>query len=117
MSKRYAPPSQRNAFRFDFVTKYLSLFGLLIFLGIMLFPFFLITINSFKTEAEYLASGPFSLPEHFDLDAIKETWERTEYSTKLLNSFFISTSTAVLAVTLSLLNAFALGIGKIKGRR
>lgn len=116
MNNQNTAPSPRKAFRLDSVTKYLSLFGLLVFLAIMLFPFFLITINSFKTEAEYLASGPFSLPARFDLDAIKETWARTEYSTKLLNSFFISTSTAVLAVTLSLLNAFALGIGKIKGR-
>jgi raffinose/stachyose/melibiose transport system permease protein len=96
--------------------KYLSLFGLIFFLIIMLFPFFMITINTFKTETEYLANGPFRLPESFDLGALKQTWERTDYATKLKNSLFISTSTAVLAVTLSLFNAFALGIGKIKGR-
>ena len=98
------------------ITKYVMLIGLLLFLAIMLFPFFMITINSFKTEAEYLANGPFSLPGSFDLGALKATWALTDYSTKLINSLLISTSTAVLAVSLSLFNAYALGIGKIKGR-
>ncbi len=102
--------------RSDAVTKYLTLFALLVFLMLMLFPFFMITINSFKTEAEYLANGPFSFPASFDLGALRTTWELTDYSTKLLNSLFISVSTAVLAVALSLFNAYALGIGQIKGR-
>lgn len=100
----------------DFVTKYLSLLGLLFFLGLMLFPFFMIAINSFKTETEYLANGPFSLPESLNLGALRETWVKTDYSTKLVNSLVISVGTAVLAVFLSLFNAFAIGIGKIKGR-
>lgn len=116
MSNLSEPQSQYKAFRFDSILKYASLVVLILFLIIMLFPFFLIAINSFKAEAEYLANGPFSLPNSFDLDAIKLTWERTDYATKLMNSLFISTTTAVLAVTLSLFNAFALGIGKIKGR-
>lgn len=109
-------PARAKVFRPNKVTKYLALIGLLIFLAIMLFPFFMITINSFKTEAEYLANGPFSLPGSFDLGALKATWDLTEYSTKLMNSLLISMSTAVLAVSLSLFNAYALGIGKIKGR-
>ncbi len=109
-------PTRPKTFRWDSVTKYVMLIGLLIFLLIVLFPFFMITINSFKTEAEYLANGPFSLPRSFDLGALKATWDLTEYSTKLMNSLLISTSTAVLAVSLSLFNAYALGIGKIKGR-
>lgn len=103
-------------FSFDNVTKYIALFSLLGLLLIMLFPFFMIAINSFKTEAEYLANGPFAIPESFNLEALKATWEFTDYSTKLTNSLIISTSTAVLAVALSLFNAYALGIGKIKGR-
>jgi raffinose/stachyose/melibiose transport system permease protein len=109
-------PTRKKAFRPEMITKYVMLIGLLLFLAIMLFPFFMITINSFKTEAEYLANGPFSLPGSFDLGALKATWALTDYSTKLINSLLISTSTAVLAVSLSLFNAYALGIGKIKGR-
>jgi len=108
--------SVQKAFHFDNIAKYVALGSLLIFLLIMLFPFFMITINSFKTEAEYLANGPFALPQNFTLDILKLTWAETEYSTKLTNSLIISISTAVLAVTLSLLNAYALGIGKIRGR-
>ncbi|MCB0047699.1 MAG: carbohydrate ABC transporter permease [Caldilineaceae bacterium] len=100
----------------DLIARYGTLVLLLIFLLIMLFPFFMITINSFKTEAEYLANGPFSLPGSFDLEAIRTTWSLTDYTTKLINSLFISSTTALLAVGLSLFNAFALGIGKIRGR-
>ncbi|MAT97737.1 MAG: ABC transporter permease [Anaerolineaceae bacterium] len=116
MSDYSITPTHSKAFRPGSVTKYVMLIGLLLFLAIMLFPFFMITINSFKTEAEYLASGPFSLPSSFDLGALKATWDLTDYSTKLTNSLLISVSTAVLAVSLSLFNAYALGIGKIKGR-
>lgn len=98
------------------VGKYLTLIGLLLFLAVMLFPFFLIAINSFKTEAEYLASGPFSLPGGLNLDSLRATWEFTDYSTKLRNSLIISLSTSLLAVALSVLNAYALGIGKVRGR-
>ncbi|WP_418606431.1 ABC transporter permease subunit [Georgenia sp. SUBG003] len=41
-------------------------------------------------------------------------WERVNFPEKLWNSFFIRV--AVLAVGLSVLNAFALGIGRVKGR-
>ena len=102
--------------RSDALIRYGALLALLIFLLLMLLPFFMITINSFKTEAEYLANGPFSLPSGFDLEAINTTWALTDYSTKLINSLLISSSTALLAVTLSLFNAFALGIGRIRGR-
>ena len=102
--------------RSDALIRYGALLALLIFLLLMLLPFFMITINSFKTESEYLANGPFSLPSGFDLEAINTTWALTDYSTKLINSLLISSSTALLAVTLSLFNAFALGIGRIRGR-
>lgn len=107
---------RRKAAVSGFITKYLSLFALLFFLALMLFPFFMIAINSFKTETEYLANGPFSLPESLNFGAIRETWVKTDYSTKLVNSLVISVGTAVLAVFLSLFNAYAIGIGKIKGR-
>lgn len=90
------------------------LLGLLL-LG-MLFPLLLIVFSSFKTEAEYYANGPFALPQSLNFDAIVKTWQNTDYPTKLGNSIYISTVTALLAAVLSLCNAFALGIGKIRGR-
>ena len=47
------------------VTASLSLIGLIVFLIVMLFPLAMVTINSFKTESEYYANGPFSLPQNY----------------------------------------------------
>lgn len=94
----------------------LSLIALLALLAVMLFPMAMVAINSLKTESEYYAGGPFALPQTVTLDVLTETWQRTDYTTKLINSTVISLSAAVLGIGLSLLNAFALGIGKVKGK-
>ena len=89
---------------------------LVVLMIVMLFPLVIVVINSLKTEPEYYANGPFALPQSFNLDTIIGTWNRTDYTTKLINSIYISLTVAVLASLLSLLNAFALGIGKVRGR-
>jgi raffinose/stachyose/melibiose transport system permease protein len=96
--------------------KYLALLALFVLLVIMLFPFAIVTINAFKAPAEYSSHGPMSLPRGLYLDGIVAFWNRVEFSGKLLNSAVISITVALLGIGLSLLNAFALGIGKIKGR-
>ncbi|MCB9078312.1 MAG: carbohydrate ABC transporter permease [Anaerolineaceae bacterium] len=98
------------------LTGSLSLIALAVLLVIMLFPFAIITLNSFKTETEYYANGPMSLPQSLETTTLTETWERLEFTTKLWNSIVISVSVSLLAIALSLFNAFALGIGKVKGR-
>ena len=94
----------------------LPLIALILLLVVMLFPLVMVILNSFKTEPEYYANGPFALPQSFNLSTIIETWKNTDYTTKLINSTVISISVAVLATVLSLLNAFALGIGRVHGR-
>ncbi|GAB3617160.1 carbohydrate ABC transporter permease [Okibacterium endophyticum] len=79
-------------------------------------PFLIILVNSFKSPADYNTSGPLSLPSEFYVDGIVNFWERVNFPEKLWNSFFISSLVAVLAVGLSMLNAFALGIGRVRGR-
>jgi raffinose/stachyose/melibiose transport system permease protein len=79
-------------------------------------PFFLILINSFKSPADYNESGPLSLPTALYFDGIVSFWERVDFPEKLWNSFFISAVVAVLAVGVSMLNAYALGIGRVRGR-
>lgn len=98
------------------VVDLIALVALIALLLLMLFPVFIVTINSFKTENEYYANGPLALPESLNMEVITGTWERTEYTVKLGNSIIISTSVAVLATVLSLFNAFALGIGRIRFR-
>ena len=79
-------------------------------------PFLLILINSFKSPADYNTSGPLTLPTEFYVDGIVAFWERVDFPQKLWNSVFISGLVAVFAVALSMFNAFALGIGRVKGR-
>jgi ABC-type sugar transport system, permease component len=79
-------------------------------------PFLLILINSFKSSADYAGGGPLRLPQHIDFTGIRDFWNRVDFPLKLWNSFLISTVVAFAAVLLSMLNAFALGIGRVKGR-
>lgn len=88
-----------------------------ILLGLLIaVPFFLILINSFKSPSDYNASGPLSLPTELYFDGMVNFWDRVNFPEKLWNSFFISSVVAILAVAVSLLNAFALGIGRVRGR-
>jgi raffinose/stachyose/melibiose transport system permease protein len=95
---------------------WIPLLLLAVLLLFMLFPLVLIVLSAFKTEAEYSINGPFALPQGLNFSVLATVWENTAYPTKLANSLLISLGTAVLATIFSLFNAFALGIGRIKGR-
>ncbi|OUD00328.1 carbohydrate ABC transporter permease [Streptomyces swartbergensis] len=82
----------------------------------MVLPFLIVALNAVKSPAEYSANGPLSLPEGVYLDGLKDFWERVDFGQKLVNSVLISGSVALLAVVLSVLNAYAIGVGRIKGR-
>jgi raffinose/stachyose/melibiose transport system permease protein len=88
---------------------------LLVFLAATLFPFLLAALNAIKTPADYSANGPLALPHSFDLTALKNFWQTVDFTRKLFNSILISGCTAILAVVLSLLNAYAIGIGRVRG--
>lgn len=79
-------------------------------------PFYLILINSFKSPADYSTGGPLALPSAIYLDGIAAFWERVNFPQKVWNSVFISGTVAILAVLISVLNAFAIGIGRVRGR-
>jgi len=96
--------------------KYFSLIVLIILLIIVIFPLIIVSLNAFKTEAEVNTNGPMSLPQSLNLDTVKYVWTTTNYPRLLMNSTIIAVSAALIAVGISLLNAFALGIGKFKGR-
>ncbi|MEW9529943.1 carbohydrate ABC transporter permease [Microbispora sp. NPDC049125] len=83
---------------------------------VMLFPFLIVTLNAFKSPAEYSSGGPLSLPKGLYLQGLIDFWNRVDFGEKLWNSFVISASVAVGAVVLSVLNAYALGIGRVRGR-
>src|SRR5699024_10613600 len=80
------------------------------------FPFILILINSFKSPTEYANGGPLALPDSLYMDGLTAFWERVNFPRVAWNSFFIAGTVAVCGVLLSMLNAFALGIGRIRAR-
>jgi raffinose/stachyose/melibiose transport system permease protein len=82
----------------------------------VLAPFGIMLLNAFKSPQDYAANGPLSLPSGLYLDGVVAFWERVDFPVKLWNSVFISAVVAVLGALLSLLNAYAIGIGRVKGR-
>ncbi|PXY80875.1 carbohydrate ABC transporter permease [Bifidobacterium indicum] len=84
---------------------------------IMLFPLLILAMNAFKTIGDYNATGPLSLPAHPTMDGITSFWVSSNFPMKFVNSLIISLVVAVLGVVLSVLNSFALGIGRVKGNR
>ena len=96
--------------------RYVVLAGLTMFALLMLVPFVIVTMNALKSPAEYAGDGPLSLPDGLYLQGLIDFWNRVDYGQKLLNSLMISGAVAVLAVIVSMFNAYALGIGRVKGR-
>nr|NLD41074.1 carbohydrate ABC transporter permease [Actinomycetales bacterium] len=82
----------------------------------MLAPFVIMLLNSFKSPVDYSNNGPLAIPQAFYIDGLVNFWNRVNYPEKLMNSLIISGSVAVLATLVSLLNAYALGIGRVRGR-
>ena len=80
-------------------------------------PFLLILINSFKSPADYTDGGPLSLPTRLYLDGIVDVLEPRELPAEALEQLSSSrASVAILAVVISVLNAYAIGIGRVRGR-
>jgi raffinose/stachyose/melibiose transport system permease protein len=79
-------------------------------------PFLMILINSFKSPADYNTGGPLQLPTHLYFDGIVNFWNRVNFPQKLWNSIFISGMVSILAIIISVLNSYALGIGRVKAR-
>jgi raffinose/stachyose/melibiose transport system permease protein len=92
------------------------LWSMIVLAAVMLLPFVIVALNAVKTPAEYSTGGPLDLPDGVSLDGIIAFWERVDFGEKLWNSVVISGSVAVLAVVVSVFNAYALGIGRVRGR-
>lgn len=82
----------------------------------MLIPFGFMLLNAFKSPSDYSSNGSLSWPTGFYTEGLKNYWHQVNFPLKLWNSILISGSVAVLAVGISLLNAYALGIGRVRGR-
>ena len=97
------------------VQGYAVLLCLLALLAVMFAPFLIILINAIKTPTDLAANGPLSIPMNPTLDNIATFWNAVDFGGALRNSIVISLLVAIFATTLSVLNAFALGIGRVRG--
>jgi raffinose/stachyose/melibiose transport system permease protein len=97
-------------------TRWVVLGALLVLLLLLIGPLLVIAVNAVKSPADYAANGPLSIPGSLYWDGIVDFWNRVNFGQKLWNSFVTSLAVAVLGVVLSILNAYALGIGRVRGR-
>jgi raffinose/stachyose/melibiose transport system permease protein len=90
----------------------------LVILGALLVvsPLLLILLNALKSNSDYSNNGPLSLPTSINLDGVVQFWNNVNFPLKLGNSIFISGLVAIFAVAVSTFNAFAIGIGRVRGR-
>lgn len=95
--------------------------GLFIFLAMILFPFYWMVSSSFKTGAEIAGRAPVYIPANLRLDAYRELFDSSwthfqNFSVNILNSLLVSIPTALIAVVLSVMGAYATARLKFKGR-
>jgi raffinose/stachyose/melibiose transport system permease protein len=83
---------------------------------IIVFPMVLLLLNAFKSPADYANSSPLDFPKALDFTGLQTFWTTQNFPRALWNSVFISGMVAILAVVISVLNSFAIGIGRVKGR-
>ena len=83
---------------------------------VWLFPFWMAVANALKTQEEFVQTGPLSLPTNPTLSHITKFWSDVDFPRKLINSIIVSLVAPVITIALSFFSAYAIGIGKIKGR-
>ncbi|WP_410793128.1 carbohydrate ABC transporter permease [Kribbella sp. C-35] len=91
----------------------LALAGLLALL--MSSPFLLMVLNAFKTGDDYSSHGPIAWPRSFSFDAFSNYLSLVDFPVALWNSVLISTVVAFGGVALSLLSAYPIGVGRVRG--
>ncbi|MFN2243386.1 MAG: carbohydrate ABC transporter permease [Anaerolineae bacterium] len=95
--------------------------ALTFFLVSILFPFYWMVSSSFKTYAEIGGREPVYIPSALRLDAYKELFDPSNpsfqrFGINILNTIKISIPTALIAVILSVLGAYAVTRLRFRGR-
>ena len=91
------------------------------FLAMILFPFYWMVSSSFKTGAEIAGRAPVYIPHALRLDAYRELFDPASnhfqnFAVNILNSLLVSVPTAMIAVILSTLGAYAIARLKFRGK-
>jgi len=101
--------------------RFIFLLALTVFLTTILFPFYWMVSSSFKTRAEIGGREPVYVPSKLRLNAYRElfdpAWEHyQDFGINVLNSIKVAIPTALLAVILSTLGAYAVVRLQFRGR-
>ncbi len=86
------------------------------FLTSILFPFYWMVSSSFKTYAEIGARKTVYIPGALRLDAYRELFDYWNFDANILNSLKIAVPTALIAVILSTLGAYAIARLRFRGK-
>lgn len=84
-------------------------------LGISLYPFVWMILNSFKSNME-IFKQTFSLPENWDFSIFRKAWEFGEFSGALSISALVTGSVVVCTLFVSSMAAFATSHLEFRGR-
>jgi raffinose/stachyose/melibiose transport system permease protein len=79
-------------------------------------PFWMAVANALKTPEDFISQGPLAFPAHITFQHIIDFWNQSKFPVVFWNSTWTSLGSALITVTLGFLTAYAIGIGKIKGR-
>ena len=115
-SKIWSPDRGKQNLKRKGVSAWVVFIVVLIIALVWLFPLWMAVVNSVKTPKDFLLHGPLTLPRHLHWSSISGFWSDVDFPQKLMNSTLISLFVALFGVTLSFLTAYAIGIGRIKGR-
>ena len=95
--------------------------GMFIFWVMVVFPFYWMVSSSFKTGAEIAGRQPVFIPDTLRWDAYQQLfnplWEQfDDFGMNVINSVLVAVPTALIAVILSILGAYAIARFKFRGK-
>jgi multiple sugar transport system permease protein len=95
--------------------------GMIIFWTTIIFPFYWMVSSSFKTGAELAGRKPAFVPGALRWDAYQElfnpAWDHfQDFGVNVVNSIMVAVPTAIIAVILSMLGAYAIARLRFRGK-
>ena len=82
-----------------------------------IFPFAVMFFTAVKPRDELFLYPPRWLPSHFVWQNFVDMWQQTGFGSALVNSLYVSITSAALAVVLAVPAAYALSRSRFKGQR
>ncbi len=91
--------------------------GLICLFLLIMFPFYWITVSSFKPTAELLSADASLIPKNFTFENYKYVLFETNYAKTMLNSLIVASVSTVIGVLLALITAFSLSDFTYRGKK